>query len=198
MGFYDDVQTYVCPGLPGKYVTLEDYKALQAQLAKARGALEGAASELDDYSPLTGNTVETVASRSVRKTIALLDQCATTGAACLRNENLRALVEKSRAVISRWDSTDWKAPPTAEVMNELRAALAALQEGRDAEDSQTLPNLENIVKASLEWAADHMNCGCKNDCLNPSCCPQKDVKELLEAAADQRKIKAIIKTAEAG
>jgi hypothetical protein len=36
----DEVQTYLCPGLPGKYVQIEDYQALQAHLAKAREALE--------------------------------------------------------------------------------------------------------------------------------------------------------------
>lgn len=37
------------------------------------------------------------------------------------------LITAAQAVITRWDSTDWKASrPQAEVMNELRAALAAL------------------------------------------------------------------------
>jgi hypothetical protein len=35
------------------------------------------------------------------------------------------LIEAAKAVIGRWDSTDWKAAPTAEVMNRLRAALSA-------------------------------------------------------------------------
>lgn len=35
------------------------------------------------------------------------------------------LIEAAKAVIARWDSTDWKAAPTAEVMGRLRAALSA-------------------------------------------------------------------------
>ena len=34
-----------------------------------------------------------------------------------------ALRAAAKAVIDRWDSTDWKAAPTADVMNELRTAL---------------------------------------------------------------------------
>lgn len=37
-----------------------------------------------------------------------------------------ALVKAAQAVVDRWDSIDWKAPPTAEVMNELRRALASI------------------------------------------------------------------------
>lgn len=36
------------------------------------------------------------------------------------------LIEAAKAVIARWDSTDWKAAPTAEVMSRLRNALAEL------------------------------------------------------------------------
>lgn len=42
------------------------------------------------------------------------------------------LIEAAKAVIARWDSTDWKAPPTADVMNRLRNALAELSR-REAE-----------------------------------------------------------------
>jgi hypothetical protein len=39
------------------------------------------------------------------------------------------LIEAAKAVIARWDSTDWKvAPVTAEGMNRLRAALSAKPE----------------------------------------------------------------------
>jgi hypothetical protein len=41
-----EVQTYLCPGLPGRYVQIEDYQALQAQLAKAR---EDALREAADF-----------------------------------------------------------------------------------------------------------------------------------------------------
>lgn len=34
------------------------------------------------------------------------------------------LIEAAKAVIGRWDSTDWKAAPAADVMNRLRAALS--------------------------------------------------------------------------
>jgi hypothetical protein len=45
------------------------------------------------------------------------------------------LIEAAKAVIARWDSTDWKAPPTAEGMNRLRAALSAkLPEVEDIEE----------------------------------------------------------------
>ena len=50
------------------------------------------------------------------------------------------LIEAATAVIARWDSTDWKAAPTAEVMNRLRAALSATPE--------PLPEVE-------EWIAIH-------------------------------------------
>jgi hypothetical protein len=45
------------------------------------------------------------------------------------------LIEAAKAVIARWDSNDWKAPPTAEGMNRLRAALAHAAElaKKDAE-----------------------------------------------------------------
>ena len=36
-----------------------------------------------------------------------------------------ALREAAQAVLDRWDSLDWKAAPTADYMNRLRAALAA-------------------------------------------------------------------------
>ena len=36
------------------------------------------------------------------------------------------LIAAAKAVVDRWDSTDWKAAPTAEVMNRLRNALAVL------------------------------------------------------------------------
>lgn len=42
------------------------------------------------------------------------------------------LIEAAKAVIARWDSTDWKAAPTAEVMNRLRAALSAKPESECA------------------------------------------------------------------
>jgi hypothetical protein len=38
------------------------------------------------------------------------------------------LIKAAQAVVDRWDSTDWKAAPTAEVMNRLRAALSAKPE----------------------------------------------------------------------
>lgn len=46
--------------------------ALQAKLAVAVEALSSAADDLDDYSPLTGNTIETTASRSARAALAQL------------------------------------------------------------------------------------------------------------------------------
>lgn len=36
----------------------------------------------------------------------------------------KPLVEAAQAVVDRWHSTDWKAPPTADFMNRLRDALA--------------------------------------------------------------------------
>ena len=45
---------------------------------------------------------------------------------------IEELIEAAKAVIARWDSTDWKAPPTAEVMNRLRNALVELSR-REAE-----------------------------------------------------------------
>jgi hypothetical protein len=44
----------------------------------------------------------------------------------LSDPRVTALVDKAQAVINRWDSKDWKAPPTADTMKDLRAALAAL------------------------------------------------------------------------
>jgi hypothetical protein len=41
------------------------------------------------------------------------------------------VIEAAKAVIARWDSKDWKAPPTAEVMNGLRNALAELSRRED-------------------------------------------------------------------
>ena len=41
----------------------------------------------------------------------------------MQDYRVRELVDKAHAVIDRWDSTDWKAPPTADAMNELRDAL---------------------------------------------------------------------------
>lgn len=38
------------------------------------------------------------------------------------------LIKAAQAVVDRWDSTDWKAAPTAEVMNRLRNALSAKPE----------------------------------------------------------------------
>jgi hypothetical protein len=38
----------------------------------------------------------------------------------------KELIKAAQAVVDRWDSTDWKAAPTAEVMNGLRNALAEL------------------------------------------------------------------------
>jgi hypothetical protein len=52
------------------------------------------------------------------------------GATAYRRADLppqvKPLVEAATAVIARWDSVDWKAPPTAGVMNDLRVALAAM------------------------------------------------------------------------
>jgi hypothetical protein len=41
------------------------------------------------------------------------------------------LIKAAQAVVDRWDSTDWKAPPTAEVMDGLRNALAELSRRED-------------------------------------------------------------------
>jgi hypothetical protein len=41
------------------------------------------------------------------------------------------LIKAAQAVVDRWDSTDWKAAPTAEVMNRLRNALAELSRRED-------------------------------------------------------------------
>ena len=59
----DEVQTYLCPGLPGRYVQLEDYvleharakeaadriKALQAQLAKVEALVKAAEMMVEAY-----------------------------------------------------------------------------------------------------------------------------------------------------
>jgi hypothetical protein len=45
-----------------------------------------------------------------------------------RSGHTKEGIEAAKAVIARWDSKDWKAPPTAEVMNRLRAALSAKPE----------------------------------------------------------------------
>lgn len=44
--------------------------ALKAEVARLRNALMDAASNLDDYSPLTGNTIETPASKAARASLA--------------------------------------------------------------------------------------------------------------------------------
>jgi hypothetical protein len=45
-----------------------------------------------------------------------------------------AVVEKARAVVDRWDSPLWKdLPHTGTLVNELRAALAAIEEGQTNE-----------------------------------------------------------------
>jgi len=41
------------------------------------------------------------------------------------------LIAAAKAVVDRWDSTDWKAAPTAEVMNRLRNALAVLSKEQE-------------------------------------------------------------------
>jgi hypothetical protein len=52
----------------------------------------------------------------------------------------RELIEAAKAVIARWDSKDWKAPPTAEVMNRLRNALAELsRRGSEVKPARWVP-----------------------------------------------------------
>ena len=48
----------------------ERAEAAEAKLAQAVKALRGAAEYLDDYSPLTGNAIETSASKHIRATLA--------------------------------------------------------------------------------------------------------------------------------
>lgn len=55
-----------------EYVRADMFASLQAENQRLRNALEAAAQALDDYSPLTGNTIETFASRAARA--ALLEQ----------------------------------------------------------------------------------------------------------------------------
>ena len=52
----------------GKLVVIQ--RDTEAQLAQAVDALKCAAEDLEDYSPLTGNTIETSASKRVRATLA--------------------------------------------------------------------------------------------------------------------------------
>ena len=63
-------------GWQGKFISAEHVEArideLEAKLAKAVNALTEAANDLDDYSPLTGNTIETHGSKTIRATIAEL------------------------------------------------------------------------------------------------------------------------------
>jgi hypothetical protein len=49
------------------------------------------------------------------------------------------LIEAAKAVIARWDSKDWKAPPTAEVMNGLRNALAELSRREEVKPARWVP-----------------------------------------------------------
>ena len=58
---------------------------------------------------------------------------------------MNELIEAATAVLDRWDSTDWKAVPTAEVMNRLRAVLSAKPE--------PLPEVEEWIKL-VEIPAD--------------------------------------------
>jgi hypothetical protein len=49
--------------------------------------------------------------------------------AAINTDAIAALVGAGQAVVARWDSTDWKAPPTADAMSDLRTALARLGGG---------------------------------------------------------------------
>lgn len=62
----------------------------------------------------------------------------------MADNELRAAAE---AVVARWDSIDWKAAPTAEVMNRLRNALSAPEK---AAESEPLP--ESVD----EWLAPYV------------------------------------------
>jgi hypothetical protein len=63
-------------GWQGNFISEEHVEAriaeLEAKLAKAVNALIEAANDLDDYSPLTGNTIETHGSKTIRATLAEL------------------------------------------------------------------------------------------------------------------------------
>jgi len=56
------------------------------------------------------------------------------------------LIKAAQAVVDRWDSTDWKAAPTAEVMNRLRAALSG------ADLSRADLSGANLSRANLSGA----------------------------------------------
>lgn len=59
-----------------------------------------------------------------------------------------ALREAARAVLDRWDSLDWKAAPTADYMNRLRAALAAAPQPATAPAAdERVAMIEVIVQA---------------------------------------------------
>tara|TARA_R110000868_G_scaffold193807_1_gene439038 strand:- start:1644 stop:2000 length:357 start_codon:yes stop_codon:yes gene_type:complete len=66
---------------------------------------------------------------------------------------MNELIEAAKAVIARWDSTDWKAAPTAEVMNRLRAALSAKPEPLPEVEEQT-PTDIYIAKLTAAHAAE--------------------------------------------
>ena len=57
-----------------EYVRADVVDRIKEKLEKAIYELGGAAEELDDYSPLTGNTIETYASRQIRNKIAQLKE----------------------------------------------------------------------------------------------------------------------------
>jgi hypothetical protein len=70
------------------------------------------------------------------------------------------LLEAAKAVIARWDSTDWKAAPTAEVMNRLRNALAEVSRREEVEmtprqGALLVESLCKIITAS-GVVADHV------------------------------------------
>ena len=56
-----------------------------------------------------------------------------------------ALREAARAVLDRWDSLDWKAAPTADYMNRLRAALAAAPQPASADREALVEVIEDAL-----------------------------------------------------
>lgn len=70
------------------------------------------------------------------------------------------LIEAAKAVIARWDSTDWKAAPTAEVMNRLRNALSTKEPAKLPEIAEFLESkcttIDNLDDSTWVIEVDHV------------------------------------------
>ena len=71
------------------------------------------------------------------------------------------LVESARAVIARWESTDWKAAPTADYMNALRNVLEAYDAPGSQGGEKAPIGEEEAVEIMMACTQDHVARGGK-------------------------------------